>query len=271
MNWKKAVARLPIAGCLLLLAGCEMIDYHPYDVRIKGETGVNGKNIAQIEAEMAGRRHLRFAMISDTQRWYDETEEAVAHVNRQDSVDFVIHGGDQADFGMTQEFLWTRDILGGLARPCVCVIGNHDCLGTGVEAFKTVYGPLNFAFTAGMTRFICLQTNALEYDDPLSVPNFGFLEAELEGLSPEIESTVVVMHTQPYAEQFNNNVAKVFQEYLKRFPGLRFCLHGHGHNFRAEEIFGDGVVYFECPSVSKRSYLVFDLYEEGYDYEVVGF
>lgn len=94
MNWKKVVARLPIAGCLLLLAGCEMIDYHPYDVRIKGETGVNGKNIAQIEAEMAGRRHLRFAMISDTQRWYDETEEAVAHINRQDSVDFVIHGGD---------------------------------------------------------------------------------------------------------------------------------------------------------------------------------
>lgn len=122
MNWKKAVARLPIAGCLLLLAGCEMIDYHPYDVRIKGETGVNGKNIAQIEAEMAGRRHLRFAMISDTQRWYDETEEAVAHINRQGSVDFVIHGGDQADFGMTQEFLWMRDILGGLTRPYVCVI-----------------------------------------------------------------------------------------------------------------------------------------------------
>ena len=56
MNWKKAVARLPIAGCLLLLAGCEMIDYHPYDVRIKGETGVNGKNIAQKISPKSRRR-----------------------------------------------------------------------------------------------------------------------------------------------------------------------------------------------------------------------
>ena len=73
-----------------------------------------------------------------------------------------------------------------------------------------------------------MQTNALEYDDPLSVPNFGFLEAELEGLSPEIESTVVVMHTQPYAEQFNNNVAKVFQEYLSAFPGCASACMGMG-------------------------------------------
>jgi len=52
-------------------------------------------------------------------------------------------------------------------------------LGTGVETFKEVYGPLNYAFTAGDVRFLCLQTHALEYDDPLSVPNFTFLDEEL--------------------------------------------------------------------------------------------
>lgn len=32
----------------LLLTGCGMIDYHPYDVRISGETDVNAHNIEQI-------------------------------------------------------------------------------------------------------------------------------------------------------------------------------------------------------------------------------
>lgn len=34
----------------LLLTGCGMIDYHPYDVRISGETDVNAHNIEQIIA-----------------------------------------------------------------------------------------------------------------------------------------------------------------------------------------------------------------------------
>ena len=29
----------------LLLSGCEMIDYHPYDVRIDGETNINAHHI----------------------------------------------------------------------------------------------------------------------------------------------------------------------------------------------------------------------------------
>ena len=38
----------------LLLAGCDLIDYHPYDVRISGETDVNAHNIEQIEAKCKG-------------------------------------------------------------------------------------------------------------------------------------------------------------------------------------------------------------------------
>ena len=34
----------------LFLSGCGMIDYHPYDVRISGETEVNAHNMERIEA-----------------------------------------------------------------------------------------------------------------------------------------------------------------------------------------------------------------------------
>ena len=38
-----------------LLSGCGMIDYHPYDVRISGETEVNAHNIERIEANCQGK------------------------------------------------------------------------------------------------------------------------------------------------------------------------------------------------------------------------
>ena len=100
----------------LLAAGCDHIEYHPYDTDISGEQNINAKNIARIEA----------AMISDTQRWYDETEKAVEALNARDDIDFVLHGGDLSDFGLKKEFMWQRDILNRLRVPYVCLLGNHD-------------------------------------------------------------------------------------------------------------------------------------------------
>lgn len=51
----------------LLLAGCDLIDYHPYDVRISGETDVNAHNIEQIEAKCKRQPSVlsRWAIRSD--------------------------------------------------------------------------------------------------------------------------------------------------------------------------------------------------------------
>ena len=45
-----------------------------------------------------------------------------------------------------------------------------------------IYGDPNFAFTAGNVRFICLNTNAMEYDYSEPVPDFNFIENELNNL-----------------------------------------------------------------------------------------
>lgn len=210
-------------GNLLLLllivcfTSCEMLESHPYDAHITGERGINAKNCERIEEAMKGKKTFRFAMISDTQRWYDETEKVVEKINERGDIDFVLHGGDQSDFGATKEFLWMRDIMKGFQMPFVCVLGNHDCLGTGEDVYKAIYGNPNFAFTAGNVRFICLNTNAMEYDYSQPVPDFGFMEDELTNLPEGIEKTVFLMHVKPYEFIFNNNVARVFQEYVKQF------------------------------------------------------
>ena len=216
---------------------------------------------------MRGRREFRFAMISDTQRRYDETKEVVNIINNRGDIDFVLHGGDMADFGETKEFLWARDFLNKLRVPYVCLLGNHDCLGTGFDVYLKVFGEDNFAFTVGNVRFICLNTNALEYDYSHPVPDFNFMEDELRNMPAGIEKTIVAMHVPPGDGEFNNNVGRAFEHYVTSFPHVQFCLFGHIHRWAEEEFFEDGVVYYGCTTVGKRGYYVITIKEEGYEIE----
>lgn len=127
-----------------------MIDYHPYDVRISGETEVNAHNMERIEANCQGKTTIRFVTMGDSQRWYDETEDFVKAINQRNDIDFVIHGGDMSDFGLTKEFLWQRDIMNGLHVPYVALIGNHDCLGTGAGNLQGCIRPHKLLFIAEM-------------------------------------------------------------------------------------------------------------------------
>ena len=158
---------IQVCFCLgvLLLGGCDMIEYHPYDLDIDGETDVNRRNIERIETATYGKKEIRFAVISDT-------------LNQRDDLDFVLHTGDMSDFGLKLEFEKQRDILSGLKVPFVCLLGNHDCLATGLDVFRKIFGTEDFAFTAGNVRFLCLNTNALEFDYSSAVPNIQFIRDE---------------------------------------------------------------------------------------------
>ena len=263
-------------ACLFLLStiglgGCEMIEYHPYDLDIDGETGINAKNIERIETALKGKNEFSFIFISDTQRWYDETEAAVTAINRLEDVDFVIHGGDLSDFGMKLEFELQRDILNKLHIPYVCLLGNHDCLATGEEVFLTIFGERDFSFNAGDTHFLCLNTNALEFDYSEAVPDLSYIENDSNSLPEGITRTVTVMHAAPFTEQFNNNIARVFQHYIKEYPALQFCLAGHTHSLVVEDIFDDGIYYYTAPSIKKRTLMRFTFTPNGYDYETIPF
>ena len=193
--------------CCLLVSGCDLIDYHPYDVDIKGERDINAKNIQKIEAKCLGKSTIRFIAMGDSQRWYDETVDFVNAVNKRDDIDFVVHGGDFSDFGLTDEFLWQRDIMNKLKVPYVGLIGNHDCLGTGEDAFRQIFGDTNFSFIDGGVKFVCLNTNAMEYDYSEPIPDFDYIERQLTERADEFNKTVFCMHARPLCDQFNNNVS----------------------------------------------------------------
>ncbi len=265
-------SRLLVVAATILLVSCEMIDYHPYDGRLNtDEREINNTQIARIESATQDKDIIRFILMGDTQRSYDETKDFVTHVNHHHGgIDFVIHGGDQADFGMNKEYEWCHEVMSGLRYPYVTLIGNHDIIGNGDQIYEKLYGADNFSFIAGDTKFLCLNTNAIEYDYSHAVPDFTFLKNELNDTA-SYSKTVVAMHAPPGNEQFNNNVKDIFQAYITRFPNLQFCLHAHIHQVTVSEPFNDGVLYYSCANMAKRSYLLFTLTPKGYTYEVVDF
>lgn len=269
MNLRSVLFQIICWSCLI--TSCDLIEYHPYDVHINGDRDINAGNIALIEKNCEGKDTIRFAFMGDTQRWYDETEKFVTHINKRDDIDFVIHGGDIADFGLTREFEWMRDILGKLKIPYVALIGNHDILGNGMDVFEKIYGEINFSFRAGSNRFICLNTSALEFDYSHPVPDFNFMYEQLQQSDSTWSRTIPVMHVPPGDVEFNNNVSYLFQEVLKYFPGMEFCLHAHTHALSENDFFKDGIIYYGCESINKHTYLLFTLTPEKYEYEVVAF
>ncbi len=270
---KKIFTQIAVAFGCLFLAGCDTVfDVHPYDVHVDGDKNVNAANIAKIESAIKYKDTIRFAMISDTHQWLDDLKKEVNDINRRkDSIDFVLHCGDVTDFGATQEFQWTRDRLQKLKMPFVVLLGNHDCLGTGNQTYEVVFGKPDFSFIAGRVKFVCLNTNAIEYDYSRPVPNFDFMEEQCKADSADFDRTIVCMHAPPFSEQFNNNVAKVFNYYTHQFPGLMFCLYGHGHHTRQTDLYGDGTMYYQICNAPKHQYYLFTITPKGYSYEIIDY
>ena len=111
---------------LFSLHCCDMLELHPYDAFVRGERNLTEKNITLLEEKLKDKKAFRFAFISDTQRWYDETKDMVADINKRKDIDFVIHGGDISDFGATHEFILQRDIMLKFNMPWFALLGNHD-------------------------------------------------------------------------------------------------------------------------------------------------
>lgn len=257
---------------IIAFTGCEMFEPHVYSGKVRGEKEINARNRSIIEERCnSSREQIKFAVISDTQGWYDHLEDCVKSLNGRSDIDFVLHLGDITDYGTTPEFTLQRDILEELSHPYLTIIGNHDCLGNGEEIYEKIFGPLNYTFMAGDVRFVMLNTNALEFDYSESVPDFIYLESLLSNIPLANKRTIVAMHAAPHTEQLVDNLSRAFHEYIKKFPGLMFCLAGHVHDFGERDIFRDGIIYYECTCIKKRGYYIFTITSDGYDKEIVEF
>ena len=204
-----------------------------------GDRNINQCNIKIIESICKEKDSLKVAFIGDTHGWYSDTRDMVSKLNETSELDFVVHLGDLTDCGTTKEYIWTRELLSKIKVPYIALIGNHDFLGTGDQMYQKMYGELDFSFIAGRIKIVCLNTNATEYDYLAAVPNLDFMENEIYSDNDKFDRSIICMHSRPFCEQFNNNVAKVFQLYVKNMPGLMFCVNGHDHRTSQIDLYND--------------------------------
>ena len=108
-------------------SGCDMFEYHPYSTKFEGRTNIHAENIEQIERLCKDKEEITFAFITDTQGSNTAMKDAIRLICERGDIDFIVHGGDQTDFGLPKEFMWCRDLMDSSGLPYVSVIGNHDC------------------------------------------------------------------------------------------------------------------------------------------------
>ncbi|GAB3302013.1 metallophosphoesterase [Hymenobacter tenuis] len=246
---------LPVAATLLL-GSCEMLEFSPSDHRSPHhKQDLTAKHLARLaQTPLPAGDTLRFVFTGDSQRFYDEAEDLVKSVNQQPGVQFMLVAGDISDFGLAREMHWVDDHLQNLKVPYLTVIGNHDQVGNGREAYQKIFGPLNYSFTYGDTKFIMTDTNGREYNFNGRIPDMNWVNQELQDKSTSRQ--IIVSHVPPQDVDFDPAVRDAYVTALREAPRLAFEMNGHRHSFSIGEAFGDGVTYINSSAFDTRQYLV---------------
>ncbi|QCK15831.1 metallophosphoesterase family protein [Mangrovivirga cuniculi] len=256
----------------IFITACDLFEYSAHQITPdQDEKDVNLKNIDRI-LSLPVSDTLKIAFISDSQRFYDETEIFVDYFNTvSEEYDFVIHGGDISDFGLAKEFLWINDILSRLEVPYLTVIGNHDIPVYGHEAYRKIYGPDNYTFTWNDHRFIFLNTNSLEYGYNGLVPDLGWLQKQISERKPS-EKIILISHMGPESGEFDPKLAAGYRSILKSAgDNLLFTLHGHSHEFKNGMYPQTDIPFWVTTSMDKRAFTKVRIWEEGYDFKKIEF
>ena len=76
-----------------------------------------------------------------------------------------------------------------------------------------------------------------------------------------------------FIPKYSSKKAKVTmtlkQNYVKQYAGIQFCTAAHTHHHQDDVIFDDGIHYVTSDCMDYRTYLVFTITPEKYEYELV--
>ncbi|RAK63165.1 metallophosphoesterase family protein [Hymenobacter edaphi] len=258
-----------LAGAALLLGGlltgCDLIEFSPNETRPpEAYRDLTRKNLERLlqQPNPTGGDTVRFVFIGDSQRFYEEAEAFTQSVNQQRNIAFVAIAGDISDFGLIREMRWVHDRLKKLNVPYLTVIGNHDVVANGREAYQQVYGALNYSFEYGHTRFVFVNTNGREYGFNGRVPDVPWVQQALAAPGPGVHRQVVMSHVPPHDADFDPQLVGPYVQALSTAPRVAFELNGHKHDFSIGQPYENGLTFINSYSFEKRQYVVLTLWGE---------
>ena len=238
---------------MLLVTACEKFEYSPNEVKLEEEElDLTRKNLDKIAAlNLEKKSAFRFVVISDTQRFYDELDDVVEALNSRTDIDFLVLTGDITDFGTAKEYRWINERMQKLGIPFLTVIGNHDCVGNGKKIYKAMYGPYDYTMNIGRNRFVFMNTNSLEFSDP--VPDLNVFRNALKDTA-NFDQAFVLSHIPPFDVDFDKSMEEEFTRISKESK-VKVSIHGHQHGYaEPKKYYDDKVDYLIVGSVQKRGY-----------------
>jgi predicted MPP superfamily phosphohydrolase len=265
-----------VISCFFFSA-CESFETNPYAVILdsdeKNLTVIQLQKLEDIKLLITNKELVTIAFITDSQRALDEFEAGIRHINQNDSVDMIFHGGDMTDYATNIEYKKIAKILSQADAPFFTVFGNHDALGLGVSAYQNMFGSLDYSFKAWGHKFIFFNGNHLEFlNKPTNVPDFNFLEKELNDTDTDFTSIYLVSHMGPFHGEFGNTNSEKYHQLLLNNPKVRLSAHGHGHSHQFGELYGTGFNYLQVKNVKDRNYVLIHIEKDGaYEFERVFF
>lgn len=192
---------------------------------------------------------LKFAVITDSHITTADAPaakalaECIEDINAQkDELAFVVHCGDETDFGNDEQEALIKSMLDGLHIPYHAIPGNHDATWSesGCNSFKTVFGDEQFCFEAAGWRFVGCPSGPDIRMSPALIPRETLVW--LNEL-PSGKPTIFFNHY-PINSEISNY--REFQD-TARDKGAKFFIGGHHHRNLEREY--DGIGGILCRSV----------------------
>jgi len=255
----------------IFLISCEKtFTYNANAIRIEEkDKNQNTKNLERLQSK-GQKDSFCFAVISDTQRFYDELDDFVEKVNSYPDISFVVLNGDITDFGLRSEYLWISHRLQKLSFPFLVVIGNHDMLGNGRELYKQMFGPENFGFSFSGYKFIVLNSNSQEVGHNGSLPDTTWLQQELSA-TPSQQKIFIISHLAPFSGDFDRSLEQPYVRMLTNNGNVIYSIHGHEGISYLGQSYGPPVNYLVVNSISARSFVLIKVNKNNTEVEKISF
>lgn len=234
----RAAAFVALLGAVLALS-CIRTTPFQSDPEV---TDLTAKNLAKLAAQSPAHGPFKIAAFGDTHTDYDNLQRSIDAINARDDIAFALIVGDMTNNGLLQEFEWAYDVYRRLDVPFFTVIGNHDTLGHGASIYREMYGPYDYSFHYGGTKFVLFNSNTLEFEG--NAPNRDWLSAQVLDRGGAEGVILVAHHDLTSPADYPDGTAAAFYQELVQLDGVSGVVHGH--NVAFELIEWHGLPVLQC-------------------------
>lgn len=230
-------------------------DYSVYSAYVPVEyRDAKSNNLEELAAQIpdsVNKKKLCFALLSDTHSYFNDLEDAVNTINKDEDVELILLGGDVTDGGMLDEYLIFSHIMEQSEVPYFTVIGNHDCLANGFTIYEQIYGEDDFSLVVGNCKFVFFNDVIWELNN--REPDYFWLREQISE-TVGIDNTFVIAHIAPFSDSFPPLQQYAYTSLLDS-NNVCMSIHGHHHTHYYGEYYEDGVMYMNIGSIDKRHYV----------------